>query len=770
MIPPPRSPILSVARCCVLLVLLAVFAAADLYVFVDATPASPTLNADSVKSPGGVALVAGPNDIAGNGGLWSYRTDVSSFEGGGYFQSSVSKLGSGDPGGGKNNREAAAARIAKSVPPLSASRLKPAGIFGRNDASKANSRTSSSGSAYPGPVTSAVADEHTQLDGIGTRSVAAAPVSVHRDVFLIAGQSNGDGRGLKAELTGPLAGFAGVQPGVRIHYTNLAYANADKSRYRKWVSLEPGYSVAPGYTGALPSTTFGKEIGAAKVLAAHYPNLSFIKVTRGGTALGVPGTDWYPAPLDSPNAGPLYKALIESTRLALAELDAAGDTYTVHALFWHQGESDSGRTAQYGGLLTTLIDSVRRDLSLPNLRFLVGELADTKAQTFRDVQWQVARTAANAGFISSRGLVTGDGTHFTTAAMTVYGGRLGQALAPGRTLVDFEAPAFGAGALDRQDEFAATGGATSALQVVATTAQGEYAGGQAAGHVGASGAYYATRRELLPLASARSLQADFFPGDSGYDNHGDADSSLLVAVWGADAGNDGQFTDVEAAIGFGLNQTGTFRVQIGAQTYLATSFTYQIDRWYRLTLTWSEADAQGRRSVRLFARDLAAGTNLNGGQPVLDITTQAADFNGNPTAWLGLGCRATRGLFDNIRVTAPGFADWAATFYPTLTGGPLADDDRDGILNGIEFAFGLDPLRPDPASILPQPVFGATAAAVSFAPLAAQPGLFHEVDWSRDLTQWQTITGTRSGPLIEFTIPTANEPAIFIRHRVTVTE
>ena len=799
-------------RQALLFALLAQSLEAGPYTYIDATPANTTLN--------GAALVAGTNYVnngtsgSGTDGKWTYRTDTAfaTYQGSTAFESDNASV-AGDaentlplvttitlPTVGTYEIVAAFATnthrdisARTGAAPTTSDMFTVANALNANqaldplqiefDGSYSNARLGGVGAAPLGQFTTTVAnqtlqihvngfasttvtdDERTQYEGIGYR---LAPPK-HRDVFLIAGQSNADGRGLKAELTGGLAGNAGQQAAVRIHYTNTAYTNADKSRYRKWMSLEPGYSVAPGYTGTLPSNTFGMEIGAAKVLTGPYPAPAFIKVTRGGTALGVPGTDWYPAPLSSPAAGPLYKALIESTLLALQEIKAAGETYTVHALYWHQGESDSSRTAEYGALLTTLIESVRRDLGMPNLRFIIGELAETKGQAFRDVQWQVASTVPNAGFLSSRGLVTFEGTHFTTSSMVTFGGRLGHALLPDRNTLDFEIPTCASGALDRQDECAATDGLTSPLQVVSTASQGEYPGGQAAGHKGGSGDYNFARRNLLPLADARSMQADFFPGDTGYDNQADADSSLLVAGWGADAGADGLFTEVEAAIGMGLHHTGIFRIQIGGTTHLASGFNYQIDRWYRLTLNWSLPDASGNRMVKLFVRDLAAGSDLNSGQPVLSVTVNSTTFEGEPSRWSGIGCRATRGLVDHIRVVPPGFAAWAGTLYPALAGGPSGDDDNDGIANAIEFAFGLDPLRPDPSPMPPQPVFGPAAATVSFTPPATQPGVFYQIEWSRNFTSWTRLNGVRSGSRLEFTVPTAGEPSLFIRHRVEVT-
>lgn len=789
------------------------------YTYVDATTANTTLD--------GAALVHGTNVVAdGSAGsssdnLWTFRTAVSGFQDSNYFESDNANV-SGDrettgnlvtiltlPAIGtyeivaiftRSNSRDIAARVGS--PPAAGDVFTTGNALDANqladplqiefDGSYLNARGSSGGAAYLGQFTTTsvnqtvsihingfdslagTQDERTQYEGIGFRAFEEPPPPVpkHRDVFLLAGQSNADGRGLNAELTGGLADLAGPQAGVLVHYTNTAYTHADKSRYKKWMTLEPGYSVAPGYSGTLPSTTFGMEIGAAKVLKSSYPNPAFIKVTRGGTALGVPGTDWYPAPLDSPDAGPLYKALIESTQVALAELTAAGDTCTVHALFWHQGESDGGNAAGYGALLTTLIESVRRDLALPNLRFIVGELAPGKPQDFRTVQWEVARSVPNTHFISSRGFNTSDAnTHFDTSSMATFGKRLGHALLPDRKVIDFEIPTYATGALDRQDECAANDGLASVLQVATTAPQGEYPGGQAAGHVGTGGAHFFTRRHLLPLTAARSIQADFFPGDSGYDNEADADSTLLVAGWGADAGNDGLFSEAEAAIGLGLHQSGTFRIQIGGTTHLSTGFTYQIDRWYRLILTWSEPDAGGNRTVNLVVRDLSTGTDLNAGLPVLTLQNiTPAEFDGNPARWSGLGGRTTRGLVDNIRVSPSGFTSWMETLYPALAGGPGDDDDNDTLENAIEFAFGLNPLSPDPSSALPQPVYGASSATVTFAPPATQPGILHQLDWSRNLTEWTTVHGTRSGAWLEFTIPTAGEPSIFLRHRVEVSE
>ena len=153
----------------------------------------------------------------------------------------------------------------------------------------------------------------------------------------------------------------------------------------------------------------------------------------------------------------------------------------------------------------------------------------------------------------------------------------------------------------------------------------------------------------------------------------------------------------------------------------------------------------------------------------MSLTVSAAEFAGNPTSWSGIGASASRGLIDNVQVSPPGFTAWASLFYPTLMAGPMDDNDQDGVANAIEFAFGLDPLSFNSSSDLPQPIFGLDFATVSFAPQPTQPGTLYQIEWSTNLTTWNLVSGTRSGALLNFTVPTT-EDSIFIRHLITLAE
>src|SRR5689334_14838686 len=83
-------------------------------------------------------------------------------------------------------------------------------------------------------------------------------------VFILAGQSNMDGRGRAQDLVNDLSRFAAPQPDVKIAYANSRlrgpYATSG------FVPLSPGFSVPPGtrekfgQNYKLPGSTFGPEV------------------------------------------------------------------------------------------------------------------------------------------------------------------------------------------------------------------------------------------------------------------------------------------------------------------------------------------------------------------------------------------------------------------------------------------------------------------------------------------------------------------------------
>lgn len=236
------------------------------------------------------------------------------------------------------------------------------------------------------------------------------------DVYLLAGQSNMDGRGKAAELTDeqrkPLEG-------VSIYYRNPP-ASTDG-----WKPLTPGYSIAPGYKGKLPSPTFGPEIGFARAMIEAQPDrrLALIKGSKGGTSLA---KDWSPGVKGKPDTqGPCYRNFLHTIELAKKELKA-GDSFVLCGLLWHQGESDASSTADvYQERLTTFIARIREDLGQPDLPVVVGEVFDNgKRDSVRKATRALASAVPQVRFAGAEGLKTFDaGTHFDAASQITLGQR-----------------------------------------------------------------------------------------------------------------------------------------------------------------------------------------------------------------------------------------------------------------------------------------------------------------------------------------------------------
>ena len=246
---------------------------------------------------------------------------------------------------------------------------------------------------------------------LGSQSVC---IGENYDVYLFAGQSNMDGRGLASELSA-----AQREP---MKQAIMFYRNP-KTDGEGWQPLSPKFSLAPKkYKGE----TFGMEMGFAQTMLKANPNtkLALIKGSEGGTNLR---KDWKPGTKgDSASQGPLYREFIKTIQMATDKLTKRGDTYTIRGFLWHQGESDSKKGAkQYQDRLTKLIDRIREDVNVPNLPAVVGEVFDNgNRDKVREAIQNVAKSSPTVGLVSADGTKTSDpGTHFDTASVLLMGNR-----------------------------------------------------------------------------------------------------------------------------------------------------------------------------------------------------------------------------------------------------------------------------------------------------------------------------------------------------------
>lgn len=249
----------------------------------------------------------------------------------------------------------------------------------------------------------------------------------HFEVFLVAGQSNCDGRGKAADLTGPLAQYVKPQRDVLIAYS-CSKLRGPALASEGFQPLQPGWSVAPGKgkPTKVPSDTFGPEVSFGRAMADHLPGkkVALIKYAEGGTSLA---KDWHPEIKDR-----LYEALLQHTNASLNKLKDQGHTYTLRGMIWHQGESDSGlKPEEYQKLLTLFIGRVRADLKSPDLPFGIGEVYDNgKRDSVRAAQKATAADVKGAFFVVAEKLKTFDmGTHFDAASQIELGQRFATGIA-----------------------------------------------------------------------------------------------------------------------------------------------------------------------------------------------------------------------------------------------------------------------------------------------------------------------------------------------------
>ncbi|MDQ8189897.1 sialate O-acetylesterase [Roseibacillus persicicus] len=180
----------------------------------------------------------------------------------------------------------------------------------------------------------------------------------HYRVYLLGGQSNGNGRGDAAELSvAPLdsKGLDAPQTDVYFYWHKTQNTTNGNLTQDTWIDLQP----VSGHAVNSPSgheLEFGSELSFGRAMADNDPNVNvaIIKYTEGGTNLH---TQWSAS-------GAQYLTFVATVEAGLAALETDGHTYEIGGMVWIQGESDTGsaNAANYEANLTDLIQRVRQDV------------------------------------------------------------------------------------------------------------------------------------------------------------------------------------------------------------------------------------------------------------------------------------------------------------------------------------------------------------------------------------------------------------------------
>lgn len=108
------------------------------------------------------------------------------------------------------------------------------------------------------------------------------------------------------------------------------------------------------------------------------------------------------------------------------------------------------------------------------------------------------------------------------------------------------------------------------------------------------------------------------------------------------------------------------------------------------------------------------------------------------------------------------------THASTGTTGDHADPDQDGLVNLIEYAFGLNPTTSTPATQIPAFVRQGETVSLNFTTPPGVSGVVYAVQTSTDLAVWDLLEDQGSGPDHSFVLSLAGKPKIFFRILVTV--
>ena len=206
-----------------------------------------------------------------------------------------------------------------------------------------------------------------KVDELKIEEFAPQPLKV----FLLAGQSNMMGQyanksGLPTELQNP---------------QEAVILRADGT----WTALQPGRNAAT-------TNDFGPEITFGRDMAAAWPdqNIALVKFGVGSTTLA---DDWNPD-----NPGAQYTALLNAVNAAMAELSVGYDA-EIAGMLWMQGESDAldlAKAQAYETNLKNFVESVREDLGVGELPFVIGQISDASAWTYGSIVQQAQADAAQA--------------------------------------------------------------------------------------------------------------------------------------------------------------------------------------------------------------------------------------------------------------------------------------------------------------------------------------------------------------------------------------
>lgn len=218
------------------------------------------------------------------------------------------------------------------------------------------------------------------------------------DLYLLIGQSNMAGRGV----------IDGESQNTSENILML-----DKNN--NWVVAKDPLHFDKPYAGVGPGLSFAH----AMLEGNKNIQIGLIPCAWGGSPIKV----WSPGAKYFENFP--YDEAITRAKIAMQKGQLKG-------ILWHQGESDNdaSKAEVYLGKLKALIANLRRDLNMPNLPFVVGEIGRfNKEDYINKIVNTLPEEVENTAVVSSEGLVDkGDQLHFDSPSARELGKRYAEAM------------------------------------------------------------------------------------------------------------------------------------------------------------------------------------------------------------------------------------------------------------------------------------------------------------------------------------------------------
>lgn len=252
--------------------------------------------------------------------------------------------------------------------------------------------------------------------------VACIPVILAAEktkVFILAGQSNMQGQGVVSmDHADHYNGGKGNLVWSMEHSRSKEQMKHLRDESGKWVKrddVEISYKVGEkvrrgpltiGYTGYGGSSHIGPELQFGHVVGDHFEEpVLLIKTAWGGKSLY---RDFRP-PGSGGETGAYYQKMMAEVREALSEYKAG--SFEIVGFVWMQGWNDmvtKEAVPEYAENLVNFAKDVRKELGLPGLPFVIGELGNdgpakpgSGMAVFREAQEAGAKKIKNASFVKT---------------------------------------------------------------------------------------------------------------------------------------------------------------------------------------------------------------------------------------------------------------------------------------------------------------------------------------------------------------------------------